>query len=51
MVEETDGITAEKHTEYLRNEISRLKEENCLLTNRLFTVSRKYNGISAVGQT
>lgn len=50
MIEDKDKIVEESQVDFLRKENEKLKEENCVLSNKLFSLSRKNEHMTGVGE-
>lgn len=51
MVDQQEGLNQEASSVFLKKELTKLKEEKCVLVNRLFAVNKKYTHLKSVGDS
>jgi hypothetical protein len=48
MIDVQEKLTEETKSDFLKKELARLKEERCVLVNKLFAVTKKYSHLKSV---
>lgn len=48
MIDQQDSLADTTQVDFLRKEMARMKEEKCVMVNKLFTLTSKYENLRRV---